>query len=76
MRVGPFVGPGNGNMTSGPCAEAKECDARGGCEDEGHVCVFDGSCGCGKRRCYRAARDGCEYQGLPMEEAFEMKKIE
>lgn len=74
MRVGPFGGM-YGNLNRGPCQEGEECDAQGGCQ-EGHVCVFDASCKCGKRRCYRAARDGCEYQGLPMEEAVELKAIE
>lgn len=66
VRVGPFLGAG-GNMTSGPCSSARECDVDGECE-KGYICIFDGSCGCGKRRCYRAAPRGCEYQGVPIEE--------
>lgn len=55
---------GSGN---GPCEKSKECNARGGCDEKGMICVYDGSCKCGKRRCYKAAPRGCEYQGLPMD---------
>lgn len=65
VRVGPFMGS-EGNMT-GPCADFDECDVDEGCPSQ-HVCVYDGSCLCGKRRCYKAAPRGCEYQGLPIDE--------
>ena len=72
VRVGTF--DGGRNLTAGPCDAVKECDAFGGCEDEDHICVFDGSCGCGKRRCYKAAPNGCDYQGLPIEEIDMLKQ--
>lgn len=74
VRVGTFES--GRNLTSGPCDTAKECDPFGGCEDEGHICVHDDSCGCGKRRCYRAAPEGCDYQGLPIEEIMVLKEDE
>jgi hypothetical protein len=66
VRVGPLVSNGWQNMT-GPCAEFDECDVDESCPGE-QVCVYDGSCRCGKKRCYRAAPRGCEYQDLPIDE--------
>lgn len=68
VRIGPFLGSIGTNMT-GPCGDYDECDMDEGCPSE-HICVYDGSCRCGKRRCYRAAPRGCEYQGIPMDEVM------
>ncbi|CAH0037589.1 unnamed protein product [Clonostachys solani] len=65
VRVGPYLGDGR-NMT-GPCGDFDECDSDGNCRN-GYLCVFDASCECGRRRCYRAAPKGCDYQGLPPDE--------
>lgn len=64
VRIGDY---GNGKYGSGPCEKSKECNAKGGCDEPGMMCVYDGSCKCGKKRCYKAAPNGCDYQGLPME---------
>ncbi len=72
VRVGSFTS-GRGKITKGPCEKAKECNAHGECEDKGSVCVFDDSCSCGKRRCYKAAVGGCDYQHLPFEDFMMMK---
>ncbi|KAH8173919.1 hypothetical protein LIA77_05338 [Sarocladium implicatum] len=64
VRVGDY---GSGKHDSGPCENSKECNAKGGCDEPGMMCVYDGSCKCGKKRCYKAAADGCDYQGLPMD---------
>ncbi|KAK7210387.1 hypothetical protein V2G26_017565 [Clonostachys chloroleuca] len=65
VRIGPYLGDGR-NMT-GPCGDFEECGSDGNCRS-GYLCVFDASCECGRRRCYRAAPRGCDYQGLPPEE--------
>ncbi|KAK0384463.1 hypothetical protein NLU13_8549 [Sarocladium strictum] len=68
VRVGEFgVGGGGYGGGQGPCEKSKECNSKGGCDEKGTICVYDGSCKCGKRRCYRAAPRGCEYQGMPMD---------
>lgn len=71
VKVGQFGmggGPGYGSG-HGPCEKSKECNAKGGCDDPGMMCVYDGSCKCGKRRCYKAAPRGCEYQGIDMDDS-------
>ncbi|CAM1504263.1 Fc.00g018540.m01.CDS01 [Cosmosporella sp. VM-42] len=74
VRVGAFTGDrgGGGNVT-GPCAANKECGVDDECEAR-HICVYDGSCACGKKRCYRAAPNGCGYQGLPIDDGDDTKR--
>ncbi|KAK7422704.1 hypothetical protein QQX98_001492 [Neonectria punicea] len=60
------VNGGWGANGTSPCATHGECDADGQC-GKGHICVYDGSCACGKRRCYPAAPKGCNVQMLAVE---------
>ncbi|KOS18280.1 hypothetical protein ESCO_002700 [Escovopsis weberi] len=61
------VSTANWNVT-GPCWFARECGVDHSCRGNGNVCVFDGSCACGKRRCYQAIA-GCRGLELPSYEA-------
>lgn len=75
VRVGRFpddIASGGMRNATGPCAANKECGIDEEC-DAGFICVYDGSCACGKKRCYRAAPDGCGYQGLPIENEDDRK---
>lgn len=76
VRIGAFfgdrAGSAGGNVT-GPCAANKECGVDDEC-DPGFICVYDGSCACGKKRCYRAAPNGCDYQGLPIGEEEDKRR--
>lgn len=64
VHVGPYLdNEGNDIDGTGPCSRAQECGSDGECDaDQGTVCVYDGSCECGKRRCYKEVSDGCIYQ--------------
>lgn len=64
---------GWGANVTGPCAAQNECGADGECE-RGHVCVYDASCPCGKKRCYMGVSKGCEIQGLSVEEDERRKR--
>ncbi|KPM37579.1 hypothetical protein AK830_g8998 [Neonectria ditissima] len=62
IAIARVAGGWGANVTS-PCAAHGECDADGQC-GTGYMCVYDGSCACGKRRCYEAAPSGCNVQML------------
>ncbi|KAI5462347.1 hypothetical protein BGZ63DRAFT_403582 [Mariannaea sp. PMI_226] len=65
--------PGWGANVTGPCATQSECDAEGACQS-GYACVYDGSCPCGKRRCYAVVPGGCDRHELASVEIKRRKR--